>query len=218
MILSPLFFHFLTSAVLGLQPSCSKPETKRTNCAECQVLPVECNYEGLQGLLCGNQATGVIWVHTFRYWQILPAIILLLSFPEKRVLTTWKMIWPFCTAGVNDSVEHAKELAELLNEWGRGHHVNLIPFNPIEGSEYRRPYNKAVCYPISSCWVHDCKLRHVWLWFVLLLLFLMVKGRLPYVACIARAANELSWAVHEQLSLQLSWSSRAYSLCKQVDF
>lgn len=47
-------------------------------------------------------------------------------------------------AGVNDSVEHAKELAELLNEWGRGHHVNLIPFNPIEGSEYRRPYNKAV--------------------------------------------------------------------------
>ncbi|KNA09053.1 hypothetical protein SOVF_157140 [Spinacia oleracea] len=47
-------------------------------------------------------------------------------------------------AGVNDSVEHAKELAELLQQWGRGHHVNLIPFNPIEGSEYRRPYRKAV--------------------------------------------------------------------------
>ncbi|OMO58999.1 Ribosomal RNA large subunit methyltransferase RlmN, partial [Corchorus capsularis] len=47
-------------------------------------------------------------------------------------------------AGVNDSVEQAKELAELLHEWGRGHHVNLIPFNPIEGSEYRRPYKKAV--------------------------------------------------------------------------
>ncbi|XP_057475677.1 uncharacterized protein LOC130763717 [Actinidia eriantha] len=47
-------------------------------------------------------------------------------------------------AGVNDSVEHAKELAELLHSWGRNFHVNLIPFNPIEGSEYRRPYKKAV--------------------------------------------------------------------------
>ncbi|KAK6227969.1 hypothetical protein SCA6_000309 [Theobroma cacao] len=47
-------------------------------------------------------------------------------------------------AGVNDSVEQAVELAELLHEWGRNYHVNLIPFNPIEGSEYRRPYKKAV--------------------------------------------------------------------------
>ncbi|KAL4279266.1 hypothetical protein GQ457_03G027340 [Hibiscus cannabinus] len=47
-------------------------------------------------------------------------------------------------AGVNDSVEQARELADLLHEWGRGYHVNLIPFNPIEGSEYRRPYRKAV--------------------------------------------------------------------------
>ncbi|XP_010690639.2 uncharacterized protein LOC104904143 [Beta vulgaris subsp. vulgaris] len=47
-------------------------------------------------------------------------------------------------AGVNDSVEHAIELAKLLLQWGRGHHVNLIPFNPIEGSEYQRPYRKAV--------------------------------------------------------------------------
>ncbi|KAJ0101896.1 hypothetical protein Patl1_06401 [Pistacia atlantica] len=47
-------------------------------------------------------------------------------------------------AGVNDSVEHAVELAELLHEWGRGHHVNLIPFNPIDGSDYKRPYRKAV--------------------------------------------------------------------------
>ncbi|XP_048326166.2 uncharacterized protein LOC107413437 [Ziziphus jujuba] len=47
-------------------------------------------------------------------------------------------------AGVNDAVELAKELAELLHEWGGGYHVNLIPFNPIEGSEYQRPYKKAV--------------------------------------------------------------------------
>ncbi|XP_010264444.1 PREDICTED: uncharacterized protein LOC104602454 [Nelumbo nucifera] len=47
-------------------------------------------------------------------------------------------------AGVNDGVENAVELAELLHAWGRGYHVNLIPFNPIEGSEYRRPYKKAM--------------------------------------------------------------------------
>ncbi|XP_043712288.1 probable dual-specificity RNA methyltransferase RlmN [Telopea speciosissima] len=47
-------------------------------------------------------------------------------------------------AGVNDKEEHAFELAELLHGWGRGHHVNLIPFNPIKDSEYRRPYKKAV--------------------------------------------------------------------------
>lgn len=47
-------------------------------------------------------------------------------------------------AGVNDAVEHAIELAELLHKWGRGHHVNIIPFNPIEGSEYKRPYKKSV--------------------------------------------------------------------------
>ncbi|KAG1371707.1 Ribosomal RNA large subunit methyltransferase RlmN/Cfr [Cocos nucifera] len=47
-------------------------------------------------------------------------------------------------AGINDRIEHAVELAELLHSCGRGYHVNLIPFNPIQGSEYRRPYKKAV--------------------------------------------------------------------------
>ncbi|KAI4299568.1 hypothetical protein L6164_033012 [Bauhinia variegata] len=47
-------------------------------------------------------------------------------------------------AGVNDTVDHAAELADLLHKYGHGYHVNLIPFNPIEGSEYRRPYKKAV--------------------------------------------------------------------------
>ncbi|OVA16513.1 Ribosomal RNA large subunit methyltransferase RlmN/Cfr [Macleaya cordata] len=47
-------------------------------------------------------------------------------------------------AGVNDAIEHAVELAELLRAWGSGYHVNLIPFNPIEDSEFRRPYKKAV--------------------------------------------------------------------------
>ncbi|CAI9092394.1 OLC1v1027621C1 [Oldenlandia corymbosa var. corymbosa] len=47
-------------------------------------------------------------------------------------------------AGVNDSVEHAVELAELLRKWGSGYHVNLIPFNPIDGSEYKRPSKKSI--------------------------------------------------------------------------
>lgn len=47
-------------------------------------------------------------------------------------------------AGINDSVDHAIELAELLHKWGPGYHVNLIPYNPIEGSEYQRPYRKSV--------------------------------------------------------------------------
>lgn len=47
-------------------------------------------------------------------------------------------------AGVNDTVDHAIELAELLRKWGSGYHVNLIPFNTIEGSEYKRPYKKSV--------------------------------------------------------------------------
>ncbi|KAJ9160131.1 hypothetical protein P3X46_025562 [Hevea brasiliensis] len=47
-------------------------------------------------------------------------------------------------AGVNDRAEHAIELTELLHEWGRGSHVNLIPFNPIEGSDYQRPQKKAI--------------------------------------------------------------------------
>ncbi|BAT81229.1 hypothetical protein VIGAN_03090500 [Vigna angularis var. angularis] len=47
-------------------------------------------------------------------------------------------------AGVNDSVDHAAELAELLHGAGSGYHVNLIPFNPIEDSEYKRPSKRAV--------------------------------------------------------------------------
>lgn len=47
-------------------------------------------------------------------------------------------------AGINDSEHHAAELAELLHESGSGYHVNLIPFNPIEGSEYQRPSKRAV--------------------------------------------------------------------------
>ncbi|PCJ17377.1 MAG: 23S rRNA (adenine(2503)-C(2))-methyltransferase RlmN [Gammaproteobacteria bacterium] len=45
-------------------------------------------------------------------------------------------------SGVNDSVEHAKELAVLLRNVPSK--INLIPFNPFPGSEYRRSSNNAV--------------------------------------------------------------------------
>ncbi|KAJ3676436.1 hypothetical protein LUZ60_003848 [Juncus effusus] len=47
-------------------------------------------------------------------------------------------------AGINDKTEHASQLADLLYSFGGGYHVNLIPYNPIEGSEFRRPYKKTV--------------------------------------------------------------------------
>lgn len=53
-------------------------------------------------------------------------------------------------AGINDKVNHAAELAELLHEAGSGYHVNLIPFNPIEGSEYQRPSKRAVQAFVSA--------------------------------------------------------------------
>jgi 23S rRNA (adenine2503-C2)-methyltransferase len=43
---------------------------------------------------------------------------------------------------LNDSVCHAQELASLLR--GRQAHVNLIPFNDVEGLPFRRPTPEAV--------------------------------------------------------------------------
>ncbi|KAG6541657.1 hypothetical protein Mapa_016922 [Marchantia paleacea] len=46
--------------------------------------------------------------------------------------------------GVNDKPEHAEELASLLHHWKLGRHVNVIPYNPIADSEFRRPKKAAV--------------------------------------------------------------------------
>jgi 23S rRNA (adenine2503-C2)-methyltransferase len=43
---------------------------------------------------------------------------------------------------LNDSAEHARELVELLR--GRCAHINLIPFNDVEGLPYRRPTDEAL--------------------------------------------------------------------------
>jgi 23S rRNA (adenine2503-C2)-methyltransferase len=40
-------------------------------------------------------------------------------------------------AGVNDSDLHARQVAQLLAGWGA--HLNVIPWNPVYGMQYRRP-------------------------------------------------------------------------------
>ena len=48
-------------------------------------------------------------------------------------------------AGVNDSVACAEELAQLLKRYGSmKSHVNVIPWNPVDESEFKRPSRNAV--------------------------------------------------------------------------
>ncbi len=44
--------------------------------------------------------------------------------------------------GINDDISHARELAHRLHR--RKAHVNLIPFNDVQGLPYRRPQSEAV--------------------------------------------------------------------------
>lgn len=55
----------------------------------------------------------------------------------RRVSYEWVLL-----AGVNDTDRDAGELAALLR--GRLAHVNLIPFNPVEGTPYSEPDGEAV--------------------------------------------------------------------------
>jgi 23S rRNA (adenine2503-C2)-methyltransferase len=57
---------------------------------------------------------------------------------DKRVTTIEYIL----IAGVNDHRQHARELAELLKTVPCK--INLIPFNPFDGSDYRRSSNAAI--------------------------------------------------------------------------
>lgn len=54
--------------------------------------------------------------------------------------------------GVNDEIEHARELAELLRDVPCK--INLIPFNPFPNSGYKRPSNNRV-YRFRDCLVNE---------------------------------------------------------------
>lgn len=51
-------------------------------------------------------------------------------------------------SGINDQAVHARELTGLLK--GRRAHVNLIPFNDVEGLPYRRPTPQALEMFVST--------------------------------------------------------------------
>ena len=55
----------------------------------------------------------------------------------RRVSYEWVLL-----AGVNDTQRDARELGALLR--GRLAHVNLIPFNPVDGAPYREPSPGAI--------------------------------------------------------------------------
>lgn len=46
--------------------------------------------------------------------------------------------------GINDAPAHAKQLASLLRRARLSSHVNLIPYNTVDDSEYQRPTKDAV--------------------------------------------------------------------------
>ncbi|WP_448584335.1 23S rRNA (adenine(2503)-C(2))-methyltransferase RlmN [Thermocrinis sp.] len=54
--------------------------------------------------------------------------------PDRRIMIEYVLIH-----GVNDTVDHAKELARLLKKGRKKFKVNLIPFNPDPELPYRRP-------------------------------------------------------------------------------
>lgn len=60
------------------------------------------------------------------------------SLPDKRV----PVIEYTLIAGVNDHRQHARELAQLLQDFPCK--INLIPFNPFSLSDYRRPSGSSV--------------------------------------------------------------------------
>ncbi len=60
------------------------------------------------------------------------------SFPDSRVATIEYIL----IAGVNDHRQHARELAELLRNTPCK--INLIPFNPFAGTDYKRSSDSAV--------------------------------------------------------------------------
>ncbi|KAI3431690.1 hypothetical protein D9Q98_004736 [Chlorella vulgaris] len=53
-------------------------------------------------------------------------------------------------AGVNDSAAHAEELAALLRRHDLRSHVNAIPWNPVDESEFERPTRRSVQQFVSA--------------------------------------------------------------------
>jgi 23S rRNA (adenine2503-C2)-methyltransferase len=72
-----------------------------------------------------------------------PIADLLAAARDYAAATRRRVTWEYVLmAGVNDGDEHARRLARLLA--GGGMHLNIIPWNPVYGLQYRRPAVEAV--------------------------------------------------------------------------
>ena len=69
--------------------------------------------------------------------RLVEAVRLYRAARGRQVTFEWCLL-----AGVNDSPEDARELAELTSDLAP--FVNLIPYNPVSGAGYKPPVNK-VC-------------------------------------------------------------------------
>ncbi len=64
--------------------------------------------------------------------ELIEALKFFISKTGKRVTIEYVLI-----AGINDSIEQAEKLNALLK--GLKYNVNLIPFNPVEGCDFKKP-------------------------------------------------------------------------------
>ncbi len=70
-------------------------------------------------------------------WELMAACRAYFEMTHRRLTFEYLMI-----DGINDIPAHARKLSELLR--GLLCHVNLIPYNPIPGCEFRRSSNEAI--------------------------------------------------------------------------
>ncbi|KAK3257799.1 hypothetical protein CYMTET_33125 [Cymbomonas tetramitiformis] len=61
------------------------------------------------------------------------------NYTKRRVSFEYTLL-----AGVNDSRDDARELGQLLRKYGLAGHVNIIPYNPVDGAPYDRPTKRGV--------------------------------------------------------------------------
>lgn len=71
--------------------------------------------------------------------ELMDAIGEYIDVTNRRVTMEYIMI-----DGVNDQLEHAKELVQLLKPFGHLVHVNLIPYNPVAENPFKRSTKEAI--------------------------------------------------------------------------
>jgi len=139
------YVNFMT-AVRLLVEGCGIPESRMT-VSTAGVVPriQDLGAEAVRpklaiSLNASNDETRARIMPIDRKWNLAMLTEAAREFPlRKREQLTFEYV---LLGGLNDRFTHARELAKLLA--GRKAHVNLIPFNEVEGLPYRRPSDEAV--------------------------------------------------------------------------